>query len=46
MAALADYFGILDEDTAASLEEIVERRREERTRAYRDRAEDLDEPPF
>jgi len=38
---LAEYYGVLDDDTAAELEEIVERRRDERSREHRDRVEAL-----
>lgn len=39
--SLAEYHGVLDDDTAAELEEIVERRREERSGAHRERVEGL-----
>ena len=42
MDSLADYHGVLDEDTAAELEAIVDRRRAERPRAHRERIEELD----
>ena len=38
---LADYHGVLDEDTAAELEDIVEKRREERATGHRRRVEGI-----
>ncbi len=36
---LADYYGVLDDDTADELETIIERRRSERTASRRERVE-------
>lgn len=38
---LSDYYGVLDEETAAELEAIVERQREKRSETHRDRIDDL-----
>ena len=38
---LAEYHGVLDADTADELEEIVERRREERDGTHRERVEGI-----
>lgn len=40
---LADYYGVLDGDTADELEAVVERRRSERTASRRERVEQLEE---
>lgn len=36
---LADYYGVLDDDTADELETIIKRRRSERTASRRERVE-------
>ena len=38
---LAEYHGVLDAETADELEEIVERRREERDGTHRERVADI-----
>ena len=38
---LADYHGVLEEDTAAELDDIVEERRAKHTRSYRRRVEEI-----
>lgn len=39
--SLAEYHGVLEEETAAELEGIVERRRTDRSETYRDRVESI-----
>lgn len=38
---LSEYYGVLDEDVAGELEDIIERRREDRSETHRSRVDEF-----